>query len=96
MTATSALRARAGTDRPAYRSIDPATGQLVTEVPTATDTEAEEALTAAGTAFRDWRSRPIDERAAVAARVGELFAERADELAVIATQEMGKPLAEAP
>ena len=95
MTATSALRARAGADRPAYRSIDPATGQLVTEVPTATDTEVEEALTAAGTAFRDWRSRPIDERAAVAARVGELFAERADELAVIATQEMGKPVSEA-
>ena len=95
MTATSTLRARAGTDRPAYRSIDPATGQLVTEVPTATDTEVEEALTAAGTAFRDWRSRPIDERAAVAARVGELFAERADELAVIATQEMGKPVSEA-
>jgi succinate-semialdehyde dehydrogenase/glutarate-semialdehyde dehydrogenase len=95
VTATSTLRARAGTDRPAYRSIDPATGQLVTEVPTATDTEVEEALTAAGTAFRDWRSRPIDERAAVAARVGELFAERADELAVIATQEMGKPVSEA-
>ena len=95
MTATSTLRARAGTDRPAYRSIDPATGQLVTEAPTATDTEVEEALTAAGTAFRDWRSRPIDERAAVAARVGELFAERADELAVIATQEMGKPVSEA-
>jgi succinate-semialdehyde dehydrogenase/glutarate-semialdehyde dehydrogenase len=95
VTATTTLRARAGTDRPAYRSIDPATGQLVTEVPTATDTEVEEALAAAGTAFRDWRSRPIDERAAVAARVGELFAERADELAAIATQEMGKPVSEA-
>ncbi|MEX5296612.1 aldehyde dehydrogenase family protein, partial [Kocuria sp. CPCC 205268] len=92
MTATSALRARAGIDRPAYRSIDPATGQLVTEVPTATGTEVQEALDAADAAFRAWRSRPIEERAAVAARVGALFAERADELAVIATQEMGKPL----
>ena len=39
VTATTTLRTRAGTDRPAYRSIDPATGQLVTEVPTAADTE---------------------------------------------------------
>ncbi|MFE7630425.1 NAD-dependent succinate-semialdehyde dehydrogenase [Kocuria sp. NPDC057446] len=95
MTATSALRARAGADRPAYRSIDPATGRVLAEFPTAAGAEVEEALAAADTAFRTWRARPIEERAAVAARVGELFAERAEELAVIATQEMGKPITEA-
>ncbi|PLC11646.1 succinate-semialdehyde dehydrogenase [Kocuria flava] len=93
MTAAPSLSAR--TDRSAYRSVDPATGELVAEVPTATDAEVEDALTAAETAFRAWRSRPIRERAAVAARVGELFAERAEELAAIATREMGKPLSEA-
>ncbi|MEX5296509.1 aldehyde dehydrogenase family protein, partial [Kocuria sp. CPCC 205268] len=75
-----------------YRSVDPATGRVLAEFPTATDAEVQEALAAADAAFRAWRSRPIEERAAVAARVGALFAERADELAVIATQEMGKPL----
>ncbi|MUN63344.1 aldehyde dehydrogenase family protein [Kocuria sediminis] len=95
MTAVPSLPTRPDTVRPAYRSIDPATGKLVAEVPTATDAEAEEALAAADAAFRAWRSRPVQERAAVAARVGELFAERADELAAIATQEMGKPLSEA-
>ncbi|MFE7629424.1 NAD-dependent succinate-semialdehyde dehydrogenase [Kocuria sp. NPDC057446] len=79
----------------AYRSVDPATGRVLAEFPTAADAEVEQALAAADTAFRDWRARPIEERAAVAARVGELFAERAEELAVIATQEMGKPITEA-
>ncbi|MEX5303032.1 NAD-dependent succinate-semialdehyde dehydrogenase [Kocuria sabuli] len=78
-----------------YRSVNPATGQVLAEYATATDAQVEEALAAAGAAFRAWRSRPIQERAAVAARVGTLFAERAEELAVIATEEMGKPLSEA-
>ncbi|MEX5271951.1 aldehyde dehydrogenase family protein [Kocuria sabuli] len=78
-----------------YRSVNPATGQVLAEYATATDAQVEEALSAADAAFRAWRSAPIQERAAVAARVGALFAERAEELAVIATEEMGKPLAEA-
>ena len=38
---------------------------------------------------------PIEERAKTVQRVAELFRERQDELAAIATQEMGKPLGEA-
>ncbi|WP_298585549.1 NAD-dependent succinate-semialdehyde dehydrogenase [uncultured Kocuria sp.] len=78
-----------------YRSVDPATGRVLAEHPTATDAEVQEALAGADAAFREWRSRPIAERAAVAARVGALFAERVEELAAIITEEMGKPLAEA-
>jgi succinate-semialdehyde dehydrogenase/glutarate-semialdehyde dehydrogenase len=78
-----------------YRSVNPATGQVLAEYATVTDARLGEALTAADAAFHEWRSRSIQERAAVAARVGALFAARAGELAAIATEEMGKPLSEA-
>ena len=79
----------------AYRSVNPATGRVLAEHPTATDAQVQEALAGADAAFRAWRTLPIEERAAVAARVGTLFAERVEELAAIITEEMGKPLAEA-
>ena len=79
----------------AYRSVNPATGRVLAEHPTATDAQVQEALAGADAAFRAWRTLPIEERAAVAARVGTLFAERVEELAAVITEEMGKPLAEA-
>jgi len=79
----------------AYRSVNPATGEVVAEFPAATGAQVEEALAAAEAAYRSWRTVPIEERAAVVARVGELFAERAEQLAAIATEEMGKPISEA-
>jgi len=54
-----------------------------------------DALTAAQSAYESWRDVPIKERASTVKRVAELFVERADELAGIATEEMGKPLSEA-
>ena len=79
----------------AYRSVNPATGRVLAEHPTATDAQVQEALAGADAAFRAWRTLPIEERAAVAARVGTLFTERVEELAAVITEEMGKPLAEA-
>ncbi|MEX5307267.1 NAD-dependent succinate-semialdehyde dehydrogenase [Kocuria sp. CPCC 205258] len=78
-----------------YRSVNPATGRVLAEHPTATDAQVQEALAGADAAFRAWRTLPIEERAAVAARVGTLFTERVEELAAVITEEMGKPLAEA-
>jgi succinate-semialdehyde dehydrogenase/glutarate-semialdehyde dehydrogenase len=78
-----------------YRSVNPATGRVLAEHPTATDAQVQEALAGADAAFRAWRTLPVEERAAVAARVGTLFAERVEELAAVITEEMGKPLAEA-
>ncbi|GGC91074.1 succinate-semialdehyde dehydrogenase [Tersicoccus solisilvae] len=82
-------------DRLAYRSVNPATGEVLAEFPTATEAEVDQAVAAADAAFAVWRRRPIEERAAVVARVGALFEERIDELAAIITEEMGKPIAEA-
>ena len=77
-----------------YTVVNPATGEVVKEYPTATDQEVQDAIAAADTAYQEWREVPIEERAKVVARIGELFAERADELAAIITTEMGKPLSQ--
>ncbi|WP_258142696.1 NAD-dependent succinate-semialdehyde dehydrogenase [Arthrobacter sp. MYb227] len=77
-----------------YRVINPATGAVVEEFATATDAEVQEALAAAEAGFQSWKNVDINERAKIVTRVGELFAERSDELAAIITEEMGKPLSE--
>ncbi|WP_458116529.1 NAD-dependent succinate-semialdehyde dehydrogenase [Arthrobacter sp. D2-10] len=78
-----------------YRVLNPATGEVEEEFPSATDEQIQDALAAAHNAFLAWREVPIEERAQVVKRIGELFTERADELAATITREMGKPLSEA-
>ncbi len=83
------------TQTPPYQVTDPATGKVTETFPFATDAEVEQALSAATAAFADWRKRPVAERAAIVARIGELFTERAAELAAIISKEMGKRPAQA-
>ncbi|MFD1210466.1 NAD-dependent succinate-semialdehyde dehydrogenase [Arthrobacter sp. GCM10027362] len=78
-----------------YAVTDPATGTVLETFPTATDDEVLAAVAAAHHAFLQWRTVPVAERARRVKRAGELFAERADELAAIITREMGKRLPEA-
>ena len=80
---------------PEYRVVNPATGEVVETFDYATDGEIEAAVAAAQSAYEAWRDVPIAERAKTVKRIGELFAERQDELAATATEEMGKPLGEA-
>jgi succinate-semialdehyde dehydrogenase / glutarate-semialdehyde dehydrogenase len=76
-----------------YAVVDPATGELVKEYPTATDEQIEQAIAAADKAHREWsRSTSVADRAALIRRVAELHEERKDELARIIQREMGKPL----
>jgi succinate-semialdehyde dehydrogenase/glutarate-semialdehyde dehydrogenase len=76
-----------------YAVVDPSTGDVVKEYPTATDEQMEQALAAANRAYRQWsKNSTVDERAALIRRVGQLHTERKDELAAIIQREMGKPL----
>jgi len=76
-----------------YAVVDPSTGDLVKEYPTATDEQIEQAVTAAAKAHREWsRGSTVAERAALIRRVSELHTERRTELAKIIQREMGKPL----
>ncbi len=74
---------------------NPARGDVIAEVADLSRTEAARAITAADTARHTWAARPAKERAQVMRRWYDLMMTHADDLALILTAEMGKPLAEA-
>ena len=78
-----------------YQVVNPATGKLEREYPTATDAEISDILGRAERGYASWRRSPKAERADILRRVAQLYADRADELAAIITREMGKTTAEA-
>jgi succinate-semialdehyde dehydrogenase/glutarate-semialdehyde dehydrogenase len=60
-----------------YAVVDPATGDVVQEYPTATDEQMEQALAAAAKAHREWsRSSTVAKRAALIKQVAKLINER--------------------
>jgi len=73
---------------------DPATGETLVEVADATADDADAALAAAHETFQEFRNHPPRERADVLRRAYDLITERTDDLALLMTMEMGKPLAE--
>jgi succinate-semialdehyde dehydrogenase/glutarate-semialdehyde dehydrogenase len=78
-----------------YRVTNPTTGIVEEEFDSITDEALASAIDATAVAQSKWAARSLSERAVVVARVGELFAERADELGAIVTTEMGKSLLDA-
>ena len=76
-----------------YAVVDPATGDVVQEYPTATDEQVEQALAAAAKAHNEWSKKStVAERADLIRKVAALHTERREELAKIIQREMGKPL----
>jgi succinate-semialdehyde dehydrogenase/glutarate-semialdehyde dehydrogenase len=74
---------------------DPSTGDTIAEVADASPEDAMAALDAAVEAGDAWRNHPPRERGEILRRAFETIISRADELALLMTLEMGKPLAEA-
>ncbi len=73
---------------------DPATGETIAEIPDATAQDAEAALAAAHETFQEFRNHPPRERGDILRRAFDLIMERVDDLALLMTMEMGKPIAE--
>ncbi len=73
---------------------DPATGVSIAEVADASVADGRVALDAAVAAQDDWGRTPPRDRGEILRRAWELITERADELALLMTLEMGKPLKE--
>lgn len=79
-----------------YTVTNPATGELVADRGQFSDAELDQAIGRAYAASRGWaRQTSVAERAALIRRVGDLHAERRDELGATLVREMGKPLAQA-
>jgi succinate-semialdehyde dehydrogenase/glutarate-semialdehyde dehydrogenase len=74
---------------------DPATGEVIAQVPDMGAAETRLAIDAAERALPVWRRRTARERAAILRRWYDLIVSHADDLAMLMTREQGKPLAEA-
>ena len=74
---------------------DPSTEQPLRDIADGTAADATTALDAAVAAQADWAATPPRERGEILRRTFELMTERADDLALLMTLEMGKPLKEA-
>jgi succinate-semialdehyde dehydrogenase/glutarate-semialdehyde dehydrogenase len=73
---------------------DPATGEPLIEVADATADDAVAALDACVAAQAEWAAHPPRERGEILRRAFEAITARADELALVMTLEMGKPIPE--
>ncbi|WP_315070610.1 NAD-dependent succinate-semialdehyde dehydrogenase [uncultured Microbacterium sp.] len=74
---------------------DPATGEVLAHIADASPEDGVAALDAANEAFADWAETPARVRADILRRTFDLLQERKDDVALLMTLEMGKPLAEA-
>ncbi|MEM5504590.1 NADP-dependent succinate-semialdehyde dehydrogenase [Shewanella frigidimarina] len=73
---------------------NPATQEIIGNVPVMGKTETEAAITAANNALPAWRALTAKERSQKLRRWFELMHENAEDLALMMTTEQGKPLAE--
>jgi len=78
-----------------YRTLNPATGELVKVFPTATDAEAEALLSHAHEAFLAWKAVPLAGRIERLRRLSEIWSANIDRIARQVTTEMGKPYGQA-
>jgi 1-pyrroline dehydrogenase len=75
--------------------INPATGEVIAEVPNGTEADVDRAVQAAKQAYPEWRETTPGERAEVLLKLADVIDENTDELAQIESQNVGKPLSAA-
>lgn len=78
-----------------YQSINPATGELLTEYKECDDLQASAVIDAAADAYRLWRKTPLDDRFALLRDIARLYRDQAQQIARVTALETGKPLVQA-
>jgi acyl-CoA reductase-like NAD-dependent aldehyde dehydrogenase len=77
------------------RTYAPATGELLAELPVASDEEVRRVVARAKKAQAAWAVLPVEERAHRVMRLRDVFVERAEELVMTIARDAGKPRHEA-
>lgn len=85
---------RQGSEGKTQPLINPATEDVLADVPHASTADLDEALAASAEGFKVWRETTPAARQAVMEKAARLVEERMDTMARTLTMEMGKPLAE--
>ena len=75
--------------------LEPATEEVLAEVPRATAADVDAAVARARAAFPAWRAVTPGDRAALLRRMADAIAERHEELAVLEARNAGKPIGDA-
>jgi succinate-semialdehyde dehydrogenase / glutarate-semialdehyde dehydrogenase len=86
---------RGASDGASLPVVNPATEEVIGQVPLATEADLAEAAEATRLGFLHWRDVPAFERYKIMRRAADLVRERAESIVRIMTTEQGKPLAEA-
>src|ERR1044071_9590546 len=85
---------RASTAADFLRVVDPATQEILAEVPLSNEPDITGAIDAAAAAFPAWRRTPPEERIQYLFKLKQLLEEHLDEIARICPRENGKTLNE--
>ena len=72
--------------------VNPATEQVIAEVPLGSARDVDRAVFAARAAFEEWSATPSKERAAALRRIAAGLTSRREEVAALATAEVGTPI----
>jgi succinate-semialdehyde dehydrogenase / glutarate-semialdehyde dehydrogenase len=83
------------TDGNTIEVTNPATGQVIGQVPNLTNVQVNAAIDAAASAFAPWSNMSSYDRAPLLEKWSQLLLDNLDDLATILTSEQGKPLSEA-
>ena len=81
-------------DREMLQVINPATEEVISEVPKATAADVEAAIDAAAAAQKEWAKTPPIVRAGYVRELAQLVADNRELFARTNSEEMGKPLAQ--
>ena len=87
-------RWREGEGRCTEPVLNPSTGMVLGELPHATETDLDEALTSSAKGYEIWRKMSPVERARILQRAAALITDRNEQIARLITLELGKPIAE--
>lgn len=79
-------------DRKSEKVLNPATGEVLGELPHASEADLDRALAAAEEGFKVWRDKLPEERSAVLRKAAALMRERAEQISTAASLESGKPI----
>jgi len=78
-----------------FSSLNPATGDILWQGPSASDTDVDTAVLSAREAFKQWGRTPIEARVAIIKRYQQILTSEKNEVANLIASETGKPLWEA-
>jgi aminomuconate-semialdehyde/2-hydroxymuconate-6-semialdehyde dehydrogenase len=75
-----------------FDDIEPATGEVIAEIPDSDEGDVDHAVRAAKNAFPAWSRTPAEQRSNILLKLADLIERNLDELAMIESRDNGKPL----